>query len=104
MEKDVLTQVIDAEKEIQKNLEAEKQKVREWSESVKKESEETFRLEQQRSRETLERSVSEAAGQAVQTAEQAVLTAAAAAERLLQVSPEKLRSIVAGRISVLLPG
>jgi hypothetical protein len=104
MEKDVLSQVIDAEKEIQKCLEAEKVQVREWIDSVRKESEETFLREQQRIGESLERSVAATAAQAEATADEVVRTAAAAAERLGQLGPETLRALLARRISVILPG
>lgn len=104
MEKDVLSQVIDAEKEIQKCLEAEKQKVREWIEGVKKESEDDFFLEQQKIKESLERSIAEAARQAEAATEEVVRAATAAAERLGRLGPGELRALVARRIAVILPG
>ena len=46
MERDILSQVIEAEKEIQHCLDLEKIKAREWLERVKKECEDEFTREE----------------------------------------------------------
>ncbi len=104
MEKDVLSQVIEAEKEIQRCLEQEKAKAREWLERVNRETEEGFRIEQSKIKESLDRSLSEAAKQAEAQAGAVVKQTAEAAERLRQLKKEILIGIVNRRISRILPG
>jgi vacuolar-type H+-ATPase subunit H len=96
--------VIEAEKEIQKCLESEKTKVREWLEGVKKESDEAFLREQSEIRESLEESLKEAARQADIKADEIVREATAASERIGRLNAEALRSIIQRRISEILPG
>jgi len=104
MEKDILSQVIDAEKEIQQCLEAERVKAREWLERANKEAEEAMLLEQRKIKEMQEQSLAEADKQAAQKAEEIIREATAASEHLGQLKPEVLRSIVEQRIPGILPG
>jgi vacuolar-type H+-ATPase subunit H len=104
MEKDVLSQVIEAEKEIQKCLEAEKVKVREWIEAFKKESEADLLGEERKIREALDQSLADAAQQAQAKAGDIVNDAGKSAARLGQLSPETLRRIVEQRLTKILPG
>jgi len=104
MEKDVLSQVIEAEKEIQKCLEAEKAKVRDWIETVKKESEGAFFAEERKIKESFDQSLAEAVKQAEAKAGEIVDAAGKSAGRLAQLPPETLQRIVAERITKILPG
>ena len=104
MEKDVLSQVIDVEKEIQKNLESEKVKAREWLDTVKQEEEQSFLVEQKRIQASLELSLADAVKQAGEKAERIVHQTELAAERLGHLNAEVLGSIVERRISRILPG
>jgi hypothetical protein len=104
MEKDVLSQVIEAEKEIQKCLEAEKVKVREWLESVKRECESEFAVEERKIKESLDLSMAESAKQSEAKAGRIVEEAGQYAARLEQLRPETLSAIVRKQIANILPG
>jgi len=104
MERDILSQVIEAEKEIQQCLELEKIKVRGWLERVKKESEEEFIQEDKRIRESLEKSVAEATKEAEAEAAGIVSKATTTAERLEQLKPDTLSKIITKQIEKILPG
>ncbi len=104
MEKDVLSQVIEAEKEIQKCLESEKVKVREWIEAVKKESETDFRAEERAIKESFDLSLAESARQAEAKAGEITDAAGKSAGRLGHLRPETVQSIVEKRIDKILPG
>jgi hypothetical protein len=104
MEKDILSQVIEAEKKIQQCLDLEKIKAREWLECVKKEYEEEFIREDRNIKESLEKSTIEAAREAEVKAAGTLSQATAAAERLGRVQAETLSRIVAKQIAGILPG
>ncbi len=104
MEKDILSQVIEAEKEIQRCLDREKIKSREWLESVQKECEEEYVREERSIRESLERSMTEAAAEAATQAEAIVSRAGFQTERLGQLPDETLSRIVKKQIGRILPG
>ena len=104
MERDILSQVIEAEKEIQQCLDLEKIKAREWLERVKKECEEEFIREEKNIKESLEKSTAEAAREAGAKTAGTVNQATAAAERLGRVQTETLSKIVAKQIAGILPG
>jgi hypothetical protein len=104
MERDLLSQVIEAEKEIQQCLDLEKIKVREWLERVKQECEEEFTREEKNINESLERSTAEAASETGVKAAGTVSRAVAAAERLGRLQTETLSTIVAKQIAGILPG
>lgn len=104
MEKDILSQVIEAEKEIQKCLKIEKNKAREWLEGVKKESEAEFLREERRIRESLELTQAESAKEADRQAAEIVQQAARAAERLGQLGTGTLQRLIEKRLTEILPG
>ncbi len=104
MEKDVLGQVIEVEKEIQKCFEAEKQKVHEWIERAKQESEQEVLLEKKKISEALEQSLKKAAKDAESQANGITREAAAAAERLGHIKTERLTALAERRIMNILPG
>jgi vacuolar-type H+-ATPase subunit H len=104
MERDILSQVIEAEKEIQHCLDLEKIKAREWLERVKKECEEEFTREEKNIKESLEKSTAEAAREAEVKAAGIVSRATAEAGRLGRLQAETLSGIVAKQIAGILPG
>jgi vacuolar-type H+-ATPase subunit H len=104
MERDILGQVIEAEKEIQRCLDLEKVKVRDWLERVKKECEEEFNREAQNTKESLEKLTTDAAKEAKTGAAEITSEAAAAAERLGRLDAQTLTKIVAQQIRTILPG
>jgi hypothetical protein len=104
MEKDILSQVIEAEKEIQQCIDREKIKAREWFERVKKECEEEFVREDKNIKESLERSTAEAAREAGDKAAGTVSRATADAERLGRLQTKVLSKLVAKQIAGILPG
>ncbi len=104
MEKDVLSQVIEAEKEIQKCIENEKLKAREWVDGVTKECDESFLREEKKIREYLQKELDHAAGQAEAEAAGIVSQAEGAAQRLKTVKKEILSAIIQRHIARILPG
>ena len=104
MERDILGQVIEAEKELQQSLDLEKNKAREWLERVKKECEEAFIREEKNIKESLEKSKAEAAGEAAVKAAGTESRAAAEAERLGRLQKEALSRIILKQIAGILPG
>ena len=104
MERDILSEVIEAEKEIQQCLDLEKIKAHEWLERVKKECEEEFIREEKNIKKSLEKSTAEAAREAGDKAAGAVSRATADAERLGRLQAEALSRIVAKQIDSILPG
>ncbi len=104
MEKDILRQVIEVEKEIQKCLESEKVKIREWLEGVKKESDEEFLREELEIKQSLDQSLREATRQSETAAAEILSEAADAAERLKRLKAETLTGIIGRRIAGILPG
>ncbi len=104
MEKDVLSQVIEAEKEIQKCIDAEKVKAKEWLEGMKKESEEEVLREQRTNERSVQESLRDADRQADERASEIVRDAEAAAERLGGIDNDIVTRIVRRRISRILPG
>ncbi len=104
MEKDVLGQVIEVEKEIQKRVEAEELKVREWIESVKKECRKKIFIEEEKINRSAEQSLAEATKQAGKKAEEIVNQATAAAELLGQLKAESLIGLTEIQVVKILPG
>jgi hypothetical protein len=104
MERDILSQVIEAEKDIQHCLDLEKIKAREWLERVKKECEEEFIREEKNIKESLAKATAEAAREAEVKAAGTVSRATAATDRLGRLQAETLSRIVAKKIVDILPG
>lgn len=104
MEKDILGQVIEAEKEIQKCLEAEKAKAQAWIESTKKELEAGFILEERNIRTSLALSEAEAVKESDRKAAEIIELASSAADHLCQVEAGTLQRLVEGKLKTILPG
>ena len=104
MDRGILNEVIEVEKEIQKSLDVERQKTREWLDTVKREAQETFNQE----KEKLQRIYDEALARAVREAEAKASVILSEAEekagRLGQVPDEILNRIVMTHLGRILPG
>jgi vacuolar-type H+-ATPase subunit H len=104
MQKDILSEVIEAEKEIQQRLEVEKAKSRDWLENVKKESEEKLVREEKNIKESLNKSIEVAKKEAELKATEIVNQTEARAERLAKVNDQTLVDVVGKQIARILPG
>jgi len=104
MEKDILSEVIEVEKEIQKCLEAEKATSRDWLEKVKKESGDELVREEKILKESLNKSIEAAKKEAELKAAEIVKQTEARAERLAKLNDETLVGIVGKQITRILPG
>jgi vacuolar-type H+-ATPase subunit H len=104
MQKDILSEVIEVEKEIQKCLEVEKEKSRDWLEKVKKESELELAREEKNIKESLNKSIEVAKKEAELKAAEIVKQTEARAERLAKLNDQTLVDIVGEQITRILPG
>ncbi|HXX58000.1 MAG TPA: hypothetical protein VEI96_08380 [Thermodesulfovibrionales bacterium] len=104
MENDVLSLVVAAEKEIQKNLEIERKKSREWVEQVKREAEEKVAAEEIRHKEALIRAVRDAKEEAGKKAAGILDEAVARAEMMKGLDHGFLAGVTMRHIMRILPG
>ena len=103
MEKDILSKVIEVEKEIQERLREEKEKAHEWLEGVKKEIERDVSLQEEQLRESYTRGREDAKAEAEREAEKIVKDAASLAERYRRIIDETLEEIVKRHVLKILP-
>lgn len=103
MEKDILTEVIEVEKEIQRCLEEEKRKSREWVHSVRSELEEDISRERAEMRSLSEERLREACTQARTEAESVVKSEKERASLLALVPDSTLREIAVRHLHLILP-
>lgn len=103
MGENLLSEVIDTEKEIQKSLEREKSRLSEWLERIKKDCEAEYAREERADEETLRLSLEEAKRDADIRASDIVQEASRAIERLGALTNEDLSRIVARRLRMVLP-
>lgn len=94
MDKNLLSEVIEVEKEIQKRCDLERAKSREWLEQTRNEFEAGYALEEQRIAESLQQSLEEAKMTAESRASDIVKEAAQTAERLAMLKSDTLSRIV----------
>ena len=104
MEKDILSQVIEAEKEIQKCLDAEKLTIRDWIAEVRKDVQEEFLLEEKKLKTSKEESLAEERGEAERKAREILAQASSSVERLKHVEKEMLTRIIERQLTRILPG
>jgi vacuolar-type H+-ATPase subunit H len=104
MDKDLLGEVIVVEKEIQKCIELEKVKSREWLEQTRKEFEEEVEREEKNLRESLRQAMEQAAKDAGARAFDIVRQAERTAGRLTAVKNDTLLRIVEKHVRTILPG
>ncbi len=104
MKEDILGEVIEVEKEIQKRLEVEKNKSQEWLEKVKRDAQKEILTEENSLKGSLEKAVKEAQLNAEKKASNISNDAHAKAERLENLSDEILKGIILRHITRTLPG
>jgi vacuolar-type H+-ATPase subunit H len=103
MEKDILSKVIEVEKEIQERLRDEKKKAHEWLEGVKKEIEKDISLQEEQLRDSYTRGREDAKAEAEREAARIVKDADALAERYRRMNDETLQEIVMRHLVKILP-
>jgi len=104
MERDLLSKVLDAEKEIQAKIESEKKRLEEKIEKARKEAEERVLREETALREQLKESVCKAEEIAEEKAGEILEAAARRVENLRSLTDEALQRIVMKYIDSILPG
>ncbi len=104
MDGDILSEVIEVEKEIQKCLELERRKAQEWLEKMKALTAEESARNEREIREDFERAIAEAERQAVSRAAVVVKEAEARAGRLRMLDEGTLKTIVEKHVVKILPG
>ncbi|MGD0886869.1 MAG: hypothetical protein ABSA46_18665 [Thermodesulfovibrionales bacterium] len=103
METNILSEVVAVEREIQRCIEIEKEKSREWIEKVKKESQEELLREQEKIHETLRNARDEARKKAESEAAVVVKDALVKVELLDRLKDETLTRIIEKRLIKILP-
>ncbi len=103
MEKDILSEVIEVEKEIQKCLELERAKAQEWLEKVKKESTDDLARSERGINEAFELAMADAEKTAAAKAAEIVKEAAAQVEQLQALDEGTLADTVAKQMRRILP-
>jgi len=102
MDKDILNEVIEAEKEIQHCIEDEQAKLRTWLDQVKRETSEAVAREENNDRELLTRALEEAKGRAEAKAKQVVDDAEARSLRIEKLDDGTLTDIILKRMPRIL--
>ncbi len=103
MEKDILSEVIEVEKEIQRCLEIEKTKANDWLVKVKQVSQEELVREEKNVKESLRIAIEQAKKDAASKAEDIVKHAETQAGRLAKLDNEALQDIIGEQIIRILP-
>lgn len=104
MEQDILSEVIETEKAIQRCLDEERAKARKWLEVSKKEAAEEQARSEQELQAEFERTLAEAEKEAAARAAVVEKEAESVAERLRRLDDATLRGIAERRINQILPG
>ncbi|MGD1074830.1 MAG: hypothetical protein ABR903_01935 [Thermodesulfovibrionales bacterium] len=103
MDTNVLSEVVAVEREIQRCIEIERVKSREWIEKIKKESQEELLKEQDKIHETLRNASDEARKEAESKAAVVVKDALAKTEMLDRLKDDTLARIIEKRLIKILP-
>jgi len=104
MEKDILSEVIEVEKDIQKTLEDEKVKARAWLEQVKKESADELAHEEINIKASLDKAIEDAKKAAELKAAEIVRQTQIKAECFAKLTDDTLRGVIVKQLNRLLPG
>jgi hypothetical protein len=104
MDKSLLSEVIEVEKEIQRRCDLERAKSREWLEQTRKEFEAGYALEELRIAESLQQSLEDAKRTAEIRASDIVKEAAQLSERFAMLKSETLSRIIEKYIRSIQPG
>jgi len=102
MNKDILNEVIEAEREIQQCIEREQERLRVWLDQVKKESAEAVARAEGHDGESLGRALEEATRDAAMRAKQAVEGAEARAARFKDMDEAALAEVILKRLPRIL--
>ncbi len=102
MDKDILNEVIDAEKAIQSCIEGEQEKLRTWLDQAKREASEAVAREEQNDGELLARALEDAKQSAEAKAKQVLEDAAAHTQRIEKLDDGTLTAIILKRIPRIL--
>ncbi len=104
MEKDILSEVIEVEKDIQKSLDDEKVKARTWLEQVKKDSAQELAREEINITASLNEAIEVARKNAELKAAEIVRQAQVKAERFGTLTNDVLKQIIVKQLNRILPG
>ena len=104
MDDDILSQVVEVEKEVQQRIEIEKKMSQEWLENVKKEAEEKVLIEEKELKKNVTDSISIARLNAEKKAEAIISDANVEAERIEKLDDDILKNIIIKPIIRILPG
>ncbi len=104
MEDDILSKIVEVEKEIQERLEIEKNKAHEWLEKVKKDAEKELITVEKELNESLNQELQDAKQHAEKKASEILLDAQTKVERLEKLSDEILKTVILKHIIRILPG
>lgn len=102
MDKDILTEVIEAEKKIQQCIEDEQAKLKTWLDQVMRESSEAVAREENNDRELLTRALEDAKRSGEAMAKKVVDDAAARASRIEKLDDGKLTGVILKRMPGIL--
>ncbi len=103
MEKDILSKVIEVEREIQEKLREEKSRTLEWIEEVREDAEKQFAKEEERLREHFQKAVDDTGASAGREAAELLKDSALQAERLAGLGDDVLTGIVRKYIRGIVP-
>lgn len=104
MDDDVLSKVVEVEREIQQRLDIEKKMSRDWIEQVKKEAEERIAAEEKKLQEEMRELLHKAKLDAEKGAAVIMHDAQEEAARLRDISDELLKKVIRKHLSHILPG
>jgi len=104
MDDDILSQVVEVEKEVQQRIEIEKKMSQEWLKNVKKEAEEKVLIEEKELKKNVTDSISIARLNAGKKAEAIISDANVEAERIEKLDDDILKNIIIKHIIRILPG
>ncbi len=104
MDDDILSQVVEVEKEVQNRIEIEKKMSQEWLENAKREAEEKVLIEEKELKKNINDSISKARLNAGEKAEAIIRDANIEAERLEKLGDDILKNIILKHIIKILPG
>jgi len=104
MDDDILSQVVEVEKEVQQRIEIEKKMSQEWLENAKSEAEEKVLIEEKELKKNVTDSISIARLNAEKKAEAIIRDANIEAERLEGLDDDILKNIIIKHIIKILPG
>lgn len=104
MEKNILGKVVEAEKEIQERLDAEKAKADTWLNEIRTGAEKSLSETENKLKAALENRIKEASAEAEKKADSIIRAAGSTADKLRNISDNDLKEIISKHIIKILPG